>query len=212
MTKKTLGYITGAIVLALTLSGCFRVTQAYTLNEDGTVNGEIVYAFLEEFAEDGNLDDLTGGGNPGEEFGSAVVTDYKQDGYVGTRITFKDEPLSSLPDEEQFSVVRDGDDYVVTGSLGSEDEFAFDGVEAWISITFPGTVSDHNGTLSGNTVTWNIADGQYDMSATGSAIGGGAAGGGIPSWVWIALALIVLGGGGAFLVLQDRKSKSAAEE
>ncbi len=209
MTKKALGYLVAATVVALGLSGCFRLTQTYTLHEDDTVSGTIVIAVEQQYADQGGLDQLMGDSNPADTFSSAVVTDYNQDGYVGTQITFDNEQLSKLAsDSEDFTIKRDGDTFVVDGTLIPQDQY-FEGADVSLSVTFPGAVAEHNGTLVGNTVTWSAKDGQFEVHAVGSAIGGG--GGSIPPLVWIVLALVVVGGAAAFLIVRSRKPGDVPE-
>jgi len=99
---------------------------------------------------------------------------------------------------------------VVSGSLGTEDEF-FDGADLRLIVTFPGEVTEHNGTLSGNTVTWDAAEGQFDVSAVGSAVGGG---GGGANFIVMALLIVVLllAGLGIGIFFLMRSSKKAPAE
>ena len=176
MRARVLKYAVGAALVALTLSGCYKVTQDLTLNEDDTVSGEMIFAFQEEYAEDASMGDLMG--DLGEDdFVDGSVEEYNEDGYVGSRIIFNNEPLSQFTSED-LSITRSGDDFVVSGSMGSAEEYVEDAIQT-LSVTFPGDVSEHNGTLSGTTVTWDAADGQFDVYAVGSATGGGAGGFGL---------------------------------
>jgi len=57
-----------------------------------------------------------------------------------------------------------------------------------ISVTFPGAVIEHDGTLDGNTVTWTPAFGEITtLHAVGSAVDGGASPG-----LWIGVGLVVV--------------------
>lgn len=209
MNKKTLGVFAVVATTLLALTGCFRVVSEYTLNEDDTVDGSVIFAFAEEFADE-DLSQLTGGGDPAADFENARVEEYNEDGFVGTKVTFTDQPLSSFPSDDSFSITREGDTYVVSGSLGTEDEF-FDGADLRLIVTFPGEVTEHNGTLSGNTVTWDAAEGQFDVSAVGSAVGGG---GGGANFIVMALLIVVLllAGLGIGIFFLMRSSKKAPAE
>lgn len=162
------------------------------------------------------------------EEGTVTSTEPYDDGeYVGQKITFEGETVDSFSGttDGELSIVREGDEFVVSGTmdlseaaLGTEgaagDEMMsglMEGFEIQISITFPGSVSEHNGELDGNTVTWTPKYGEAnEISARGSAIEGGGGSGlplalliGIGVAVLVAVALIV------FLVLRSRKSSAA---
>lgn len=83
--------------------------------------------------------------------------------------------VESSAGAEEFSITRDGDEYTFTaradvaesmsdGETTDADSAMFDKMfesmldtaEANISITLPGEVTDTNGTLDGNTVTWEV--------------------------------------------------------
>lgn len=81
-------------------------------------------------------------------------------------------------------------------------------IEARVSITFPGSVSEHNGTLEGNTVTWDLAGDQPTvMMAVGSA-GGGA---GNLLFIIIGAVVLLLLILGLVLFLRSRGKKNAPE-
>jgi len=168
----------------LALSGCMRVTSDYVLNENDTISGEMVFA-LSDAALEGSED--TGEGFGREEAAAnlqnATVTDYKQDGFTGELVTFVDEPLDSFSAlSSDITVVREGDEFVVTGQEpgpeaspspgqpSASEQLKASGAEARISVTFPGKVSSHNGTLDGRTVSWDILTMKEAPSARGSAV------------------------------------------
>ena len=54
-----------------------------------------------------------------------------------------------------------------------------------VAISFPGTVTEHNGELNGTRVTWNTSyEGSLDMHAVASAESTGP-----PAWMWPVLGL-----------------------
>ncbi len=127
----------------------------------------------------------------------ATQEPYAQDGYTGTKITYADQPIAQLDTgaADSISVTREGDDYVVSGSMdmtGEEfnpdtgdaatDEMSrqmMEGLDIKIAITFPGEVAESNGEVDGNTVTWTPVVGEVnEMTARGSALPGGSAGSG----------------------------------
>jgi hypothetical protein len=209
MNLKKIGAITLTAALVLSLSGCVRITSDITLHEDNTASGEMVVAIQEGAGESMGTTDEEFVASMNEDNGTdtmvnATVTEYNEDGYIGTRITFKDEPLDSFQGVDG-SLVRDGDNFVFTGNEIEQTETlpAESGAIATMSITFPGKVSKHNGTLEGNTVTWDLLTQAEAPYATGSAIGGG--GGSSPIILIIAgilLAAVIVG----VIILVRRKS------
>ncbi|MGN7704620.1 LppM family (lipo)protein [Cellulosimicrobium sp. 22601] len=174
--------------------------MAITLNEDDTFDGSVVMAFSDEMAQSLDMDPQEMWDQMGSEMESdlpegATQEPYAQDGYTGTRITYADQPISQLDTgaTDSISVTREGDEYVVSGSMdmtGEEfnpetgdaagDEMTrqmMDSLDIKVAITFPGEVSESNGTVDGNTVTWTPVVGEVnEMTARGSAVAGGAAG------------------------------------
>ena len=65
-----------------------------------------------------------------------------------------------------------------------------------VSVTFPGTVLSHSGSskVDGNTATWTDVN---DLFSTGGLTASGKSQGGLPGWVWVVGALVVLAIGGA---------------
>ncbi|KON74815.1 hypothetical protein M768_02450 [Cellulosimicrobium cellulans F16] len=176
--------------------------MALTLNEDDTFDGSVVMAFSDELAESANMDPQEMWDSMGSEMESelpegATQEPYAQDGYTGTKITYADQPISQLSSAgaDSISVTREGDEYVVSGSMdmtgeefnpdtgdATSDELTqqmMDSLDIKVSITFPGEVAESNGEVDGNTVTWTPVVGEVnEMTARGSAVAGGAAGSG----------------------------------
>jgi hypothetical protein len=194
--------------LALLLSGCIKAHQELVLHEDNTVSGTIVFALSRSLAElaGGDVDELLSqmdeGDSPvpeGVEYDSAP---YDDDEYVGREYTFSNAPLETFDAaSEEVSIVREGDTFVVSGTLDlSGEEFdpsqapggqeILDSFDVRIAVTFPGPVESANGEISGKTVSWEPSLGErLEMSAVGSAI---ESGGGSPSALtWIAIAAAV---------------------
>ncbi len=174
--------------------------MAITLNEDDTFDGSVVMAFSDEMAQSLDMDPQEMWDQMGSEMESdlpdgATQEPYAQDGYTGTKITYADQPISQLDTgaTDSISVTREGDEYVVSGSMdmtGEEfnpetgdaagDEMTrqmMDSLDIRVAITFPGEVAESNGTVDGNTVTWTPVVGEVnEMTARGSAVAGGSAG------------------------------------
>jgi len=218
MNVKRIGAIAMTAALVLGLSGCIRITSDITLHEDNTVSGEMVVAIQEGVGDamgmtDEEFADSLSEDNGTDSMTNATVTEYNEDGYVGTRITFKDEPLESFTGVDG-TITREGDTFVFEGSVpDSSDTEGLpegSGAIATMSITFPGKVSDHNGELAGNTVTWDLLTQAEAPHATGSAIGGG--GGSSPVALIVGgliLAAVVVGG---VILLRRRSSTPSTDE
>ncbi|PKQ27161.1 MAG: hypothetical protein CVT64_01585 [Actinobacteria bacterium HGW-Actinobacteria-4] len=224
--KKSLRLIALALAATVVLSGCIKMEVNLELQSDDTVNGSMVFAVQEglgellaenggEAASDEEAAKELFGDELSSDFDNAREEPYKQDGWVGTRVIFEGESLADFSDDGEFSIVRDGDTFVVSGPFdtdatsGSDTEM-FEGAEMTLSITFPGDVTEHNGTLEGKTVTWDLLAGPEDLYAVGGATEGGA---GIPIWLIIALVGVLLFVGVIVLVvvLVVRSGKKKAD-
>ena len=192
--RRTLALGVGALGVALLLSGCVKVDMAMTLTPDDTMDGTIVFAVDKQLL-------TLGGGSPEDAFkdaasdapfptsptsGSVRTEVYDEDGKYGQRYIFSGVPISSF-DDPDLSITRQGDYYVVSGSIdlsstgdpgttsGSSSPLPLPtaltaGFDVAISITFPGEVVEHTGTLEGTTVTWRpTATGATPITAKGRA-------------------------------------------
>jgi len=205
MTRRTAGRIAAAAAIALTLSGCMKVNVDLTMKPDNTVDGTMILAVNKGLAQlagqdpkvladEMNKQILNGGDSPKH----ARTEAYSDDTFVGTKITFQDEPINTFnsdtnsttasptdgtSSDDALKIVRDGDDFVVTGVMDTTsatsaagdsgvDMSAFTAsMQMLIAITFPGEVKQHNGTLKGRTVTWTPRIGErVELNARGSAI------------------------------------------
>lgn len=189
---KRLTALAAGAVLAVTLTGCMRVQTEIVLNDDDTMNIQMLMA-----VEDATIEQL---GMSADDFLEQMETEagddlimpgmeseaYKQDGYTGYLYTTEDAPLADFSDDV-LSFTREGDEYVVTGSLDNADMgFTEDDVanfeslgmgepDITFSVEFPGEVTDSNGVIDGNTVTWTYVLGEtLDFDARGSAGGSGS--------------------------------------
>lgn len=215
-----------AVVSVLALTGCIRVEMNVTLNEDDTASGDFVFAVSQELlaiaGEEGleemlNEDETIPGGTT-ERYESEDTDANGDPAFVGSKTTFSDLPLAEFDAAgEGLSIARDGDDFVVSGTADDinqqtgGEELPGDAT-ATLSVTFPGAVSDHNGELDGNTVTWNLLEHTGELEARGSA---SPDGGGFPLWIILALAAVVgIGAGiaGVLIVSGRRKSADDSQE
>ncbi|MEN5075997.1 hypothetical protein ABE437_19425, partial [Isoptericola cucumis] len=212
-----------AAVSLVALAGCMKVDMDLTLSEDDTVSGSMIMAFSDQFAETMGMEPGQMWDQAGSELEQglpegASQEPYSADGYTGTEITFTDAPIEDFAGTgaEDMSITRDGDEYVVTGTmdlsegadqLDSMPEGVRDSFDVRIAITFPGAVGDNNGTVEGNTVSWTPQIGEAtEIQARGAA----EAGSSFPWWLVglvvgvLVLALVVV------LVVRSRRSAAAA--
>ncbi len=208
-----------AAVGLLALAGCMKVDMDMTLSEDDTVSGSIVMAVSNSLAE-------TMGMEPGELWKQAggelsqnlpegtSQEPYSDDEYTGTKYTFADAPISQISGEggEDLSITRDGDTYVVDGTMNLSEgadqlkslpQNVQDAFDVSLAITFPGPVSDATGTVDGNTVTWAPKVGENtEIHAVGSATAGSS----FPWWiVGLVVGLVVIGLVVWFVVRNNRR-------
>lgn len=222
MRRRILPRILALGVLVLALAGCVRFQADLTLNPENTVDGSIVVAVLvSEDTDDAREQALAAASQIESELlgslrdASGVTTsEYSEDDYLGSLITFDDVDLDAFSGqgEDALQIVRDDEDYVFTGALDFGDvstpsDESDDNLT--VSVTFPGEVAEHNGELSGTTVSWSTAlDQRLEMSARGAATPAGPP---ILLIVGIALAvLLVIAAVVAVLLLLRSRSKKAA--
>jgi hypothetical protein len=205
MRRRILPRILAVGVLVLALAGCVRFQADLTLNPENTVDGSIVVAVLvSEDTDEAREQSLTAADQIEADLlgslrdASGVTTSaYEEDDYIGSRIVFDDVALDAFSgqSEDSLKIVRDGDEYVFTGALDFSGESIpsdepVDGEDdnLTVSVTFPGEVSEHNGELTGTTVSWSTAvDQRLEMSARGSATPAGP-----PILLIVGIALVVV--------------------
>ena len=219
MTQRRMRTATALGALAvLSLAGCMKMDMAIELLPEDQVSGTITMAVSREFAElagespeslaDQMAADMT-------DTEGATSVPYDDGTYIGSTTTFEAvsiEEWTADSGSETLNVVRDGDEYVVTGELDMTDAGGLEEygltvpLDIRIAVTFPGKVSEHNGTLSGTTVEWIPVAGELnEISARGSAVGGG----GIP-WLIIGVALGALVLVGVVVLLLARRKPATA--
>ncbi len=178
MSKKT-ALVAIAVLAVLALAGCVREDGTYVLNEDNTVDGTIVLAMAIDETNPTPPPSMFDAADIASGFAHATVTNLGQPGWVGDRITFVDEPIatfSTAVDDWEISVSRVGTQYVVAGApidpadAATKQNVIDEGGSMDLSVTFPGPVAEHNGTLSGTTVTWDMLTQDAAPYARGSAV------------------------------------------
>lgn len=195
-----------AAALALTLGGCMKMDMQIELQSDDTIDGTLTFAVAESLAElsGQSPEDLVEEMQEGilssdNALGDVRSEPYTEEGFIGTKTFFEGAALDAIGSDaadDGLTIVRDGDDFVVTGEMDLSDADAsqaalMTGMDLRIAVTFPGPVAEHNGELSANTVTWVPVPGErLEISARGSAEPAGA--GGLPILAIVAIAVGLL--------------------
>lgn len=205
---------------AVALTGCVRFEMNVDLHSDDTATTEVIAALTQEAADqvgsglfDQVLETEEDDDVVTEAYESEELDDNGNPLFVGARGTRENQPLDDLNlIVGDLTVVRDGDDFVVSGSpidLAAETgEEVPDDADASISFTFPGEVTSHNGQLDGTTVTWDLTTHTDPIEARG-----GATSGGFPAWLIIAIiALVGVGIGMAVVLVTSGKRRPTGDD
>lgn len=185
-----------ALIAVLALAGCVRVSGDVSISEEDTLSGEVTVAIDRQWliSQGEDPDALVAGIQ--EDLASApeegVTGESYDDGdFVGVTLTLTQTPLErvSSATDGLLEITHDDGEYVLTGNFASLTESASQDAAPWqvdLAVTFPNGVTEHDGELSGSTVTWHLADGSETMNARGPAPGGGL------SVVWIIVIVMVV--------------------
>ncbi|MFJ6456714.1 LppM family (lipo)protein [Paenarthrobacter sp. NPDC091669] len=218
--KRALGVVGVLIAVMVALTGCVKLNMSVKVNNEKSVDYEVVYAIQKSVLGDKTFDEFMESNGSGGEMdipeGSTVV-DYEDEKYKGKRITAANLDPAKLAEssssENPFQLKKEGDFYVltmggVTGagngdpSASSMAKSMFD--EASVKFTFPGKVVEAQGaTVEGNTATFDM------LSVEESVVQAKAeANAGVPMWIiWILVAVLVIAAAVVLLfVLLRRKS------
>lgn len=204
-----------ALVFALALSGCIKMDVDLTLDGDRADGSMIIgvnRAVLDMTGE--SAEDFLAELNADEDIPEgATVRPYEDDVYVGQEYVLSDVEIAEFNDEE-MSINYDADagTYEVDGQLDMTDigpEAAELGeFDITVSITFPGEVTDHNGTLDGRTVTWTPVLGETnEIRATARDSGGSD----VPTWLLIVTAAAIVAVLAGLAYFLTRRNRSAPE-
>ena len=223
-SRKILALVGAVLVLAL--AGCVRFQADLSVDENDLLDGDIIVAVItdpDDPASEGDamdaVADIEGQLLP-ELRGSDGVTaeSYTDDDCVGTKFSLRDTPIEALNGADAdgaLTLTRLDDEFEFTGTLDftpDDEQLPEDapsdpgdgGIE--VSITFPGEVLEHNGELTGTTVTWSISlEDSVTMQARASAIPTGA-----PLWLWGAAAVAALLIALAVIIVVGRRRKRVA--
>lgn len=223
MRTRRLERLLGCGALALLLAGCFKVNMDVEVTPENTVSGSAIVAVNESLLElsGQSADQLFAEMDLSDVPEGATSSRYQEDGFIGQEITFEEMPLevftadntlSGSQSGEDLNIVREGDEFLVTGAFDmSGQEFTgteipqqfMDSFEFRISITFPGEVKSASGEIDGRTVTWEPIIGENTrIEAVASAIPS-------PSSPWLVIVLVAVGAillGAIAFLLTHRKA------
>jgi hypothetical protein len=188
---KKLRLIAVISFISVLLTGCVRMDLALEINSDKTVSGTFIYAISDALSELGaaseesdptsDLFDTTADG--------VTISEYKQDGYTGTKIVLDRVPMDAFNKEGGetggFQIIREENRITLKGELDLSSEDADQGVDSdWgaalakslfatadlnISVKFPVKVVSTTGTIGedGRTVSWKPQLGEkVDLTTT----------------------------------------------
>ena len=184
------------LVIALLLStilltGCVKMDLALEINSDKTVSGTLIYAISDALSELGTTSEDT---DPTADLfdtsaEGVTVSEYKEDGYTGTKITLDRVPISAFNkqggESGGFQIIRDENLITLKGELDlSSGDNEDSDISEWgdalakslfatadlnISVKFPVKVLSTTGTISedGRTVSWKPQLGEkVDLTTT----------------------------------------------
>ena len=191
---RTAGRVAAIGVLALLLSACLKLDVDLQVNADNTVGGAIIFGVDKQLLElsGSSIEDVLDTTAPIPEDVEGVTTEpFEDDRFAGQRFTFEGVAIEEFSSGD-LAIQRDGDVFTVNGVLdlssglsgatglsgltgpsGNAEEL-FRNAEMRVRITFPGEVTEANGEVDGNSVTWVPAVGErLQIQATASAVDSG---------------------------------------
>ena len=205
-----------ALLTAVALTGCIRYNVDMTVSSDNTTSGTVVIAVQKGIGEQAGLgsdEEALSQLFSSEDFGEGFeASDYAEGDWIGQSYTFKDLTFDQLGDfGDLFTLSRDGDTIVLQGDqapTAEEDMTEMPpGAEGTLSVTFPGKVSSHNGTLEGNTVTWNLFTTTEPLHAEAAATS--SSGTNLIVLIAGGVLLLLVVAAGAFFVIRKSRGKAA---
>lgn len=188
---KKLRLIAVISLISVLLTGCVKMDLALEINSDKTVSGTMIYAISDALSELGTTSEES---DPTLDLfdtsaKGVTISDYKQDGYTGTKIVLDRVSMEAFNkdggESGGFQIVREDNRITLKGELdlSSADTSQVDDSD-WgaalakslfatadldISVRFPVKVLSTTGTISedGRTVSWKPQLGEkVDLTTT----------------------------------------------
>lgn len=177
--RKALAALVLALTVAMSLTGCLKVDAALTVSDRDTVNGKMVVAILKDVASQipakskVKTDGLYVAGN------GITLSGYDDGAFVGTTYTFENVPIKDFRmakgNGSQLTIERSIDSLYTLGvldfgegSMNADDPYVANVLaqlsktsQMKIEITYPGSVIETSGVISGTTVHWTPELGKY---------------------------------------------------
>lgn len=220
------GVALAAVVLLMT--GCIKLDMDLKVSSDSKVSGTVIFGFNKQLLSlsgqsasqvlQGSSQGVPASGAPGTS-----VSPYEDDQFSGEKITYDNVDLAQFnqgDSSDSLKIVKVGDQFQVSGALdfsntaqngntlGPAAQQALSSAQLRVKLTFPGAVTSSNGTIDGNSVTWTPKIGEAtQFTAVAGAIGTGSS---FPTWIILAIVLVVLLGGAVF-VMNRRRGSPASE-
>ena len=188
---KRLRVLMVILFTSVLLTGCVKMDLALEINSDKTVSGSLIYAISDGLAELGTTSEDT---DPTTDLldtnaEGVTVTEYKQNGYTGTKVILDRVPMSAFNkqggESGGFQIIREGNRITLKGELDlSTQQTDSSDISEWgdalaqslfatadlnISVKFPVKVVTTTGTISedGRTVSWKPQIGEkVDLTTT----------------------------------------------
>ncbi|MDJ0393075.1 DUF3153 domain-containing protein [Rhodococcus sp. G-MC3] len=155
-----------ALLVAPLLTGCLRAQVSIGVSADDRVSGQIVAATIPTSDVDTGPT-LTA---PSSLANKIRISEYKQDGYVGSEARFSDlsfgdvQTLGSMSEQAtgsyQLALKRSGDTVILDGKADLQT-VPVQGTDVQFTIAFPARIGTTNGTRDGdNIITWKLPAGE----------------------------------------------------
>lgn len=155
-----------ALLAAPLLTGCLRAQVSMGVSADDRVSGQIIAATIPTSEEDTGPT-LTA---PSSLEDKIRISEYEQDGYVGSEARFDDlsfgdvQTLGSMSEQAagsfQLILQRAGDTVTLDGNADLQS-VPVQGSDVQFTIAFPARIGTTNGTREGdNIITWKLPAGE----------------------------------------------------
>lgn len=164
--RRLLSALALALLLAPLLTGCLRAQVSMGVSSDDRVSGQIVAATIPTSESDTGPTLVA----PSSLASKIRISEYRQDGYVGTQAKFSDlsfgdvQALGSMSEQATGSyqlVLRRSGDTVTLDGKADLQTVPVQGTDVQFTIAFPARIGTTNGTRDGdNIITWKLPAGE----------------------------------------------------